>query len=125
MQERSQRVCEDVTQKRCEIHPFSTKPVTLALEGEKPNFKLKFSPSAGSEAEMATVSLSGECLVKSIEIKGSMACNYPAVEEEQHVHVLEFTASSGSKLKHLGESVALTGIDHFWIATPERKWSVK
>jgi hypothetical protein len=118
--------CVDVAQKGCKIHPIATKPVNLALEGEKSNIKLRFTPTAGSEAEMATISLSGECSVTSIQLKGSMACDYPKIEEERVVHLLEFTAGSGSKLTYksgsMTGSATLTGIDEYWLSK-ERKFS--
>jgi hypothetical protein len=119
--------CEDVTQKGCKISPITTTPLKLTLEGEKSNIKLRFTPTAGSEAEIATISLSGECSVRSITLKGSMACNYPKIEEERVVHVLEFTAGSGSKLTYKSGSMTgaatLTGIDEYWLAAKERKFS--
>ncbi len=35
------------------------------------------------------------------ELVGTMACNYPNVEKEAEKHELEFTNTSGSKLKAL------------------------
>lgn len=120
--------CVDLTQKNCEIHPITTKPLKLTLEGEKPNIKLRFTPTAGAEAEMATITLTGaECTWSSIQLKGSMACNYPHIEEERAIHELEFTAGSGSKLKFKAGgttgSATLTGIDEYWLAVSGRKFS--
>jgi hypothetical protein len=122
--------CVDLTQKNCEVHPIATKPLKLTLEGEKSNIKLRFTPTAGAEAEMATITYSGaECAVSSVQLKGSMACNYPHIEEERVVHELEFTAGSGSKLKYVAGSksgsATLTGIDEYWLAASGRKFSAK
>jgi hypothetical protein len=122
--------CVDVTQKNCEVHPIATKPLKLSLEGEKSNIKLRFTPAAGAEAELATMTFSGaECAVSSVQLKGSMACNYPHIEEERAVHELEFTAGSGSKLKWAAGgkngTATLTGIDEYWLATSGRMFSAR
>jgi hypothetical protein len=112
--------CVDLTQKGCEVKPIETKPLKLTLEGEKPNIKLRFTPTAGSEAELATITFSGECAF-TIHLKGSMACNYPKIEEEHSIHELEFTAGSGSSLKFQAGgrtgAATLTGLDKYWLSS--------
>ena len=85
---------------------------------------MTFAPAKGEP--VARIELSGgECSVTSVELTGTMACNYPGVESEAIDHELEFTTGSGSKLEALGGSVTLTGLDVFWLALPKTEWSVK
>jgi len=98
-------------------------PLTSTLEGTAGSFKLKFVPSSGTEVVTVNISGTGCAITGPFIIKGTMSCNYPGVETEAINHVLEFSLTSGSELKHAGEKVTLTGKDEFWLASG-LKWKV-
>lgn len=118
--------CKDLTQPNCAVATITTKPLTATLEGTTGKFRLNFKPTSGTE--VTTVHFSGsECSFASIPIEGTMACNYPKVETEAVIHELEFTATSGSKLKArtiVTVEATLVGTDEFWLASG-KKWSVQ
>lgn len=113
--------CTVPTQPSCTVATIKTKPLTATLEGTVGNYKLNFKPTSGTE--VATITFSGSGCSGSFVITGSMACDYPEVEEEKQKHILQFTASSGSKLKRGTEEVTLSGEDVFWLSS-WKKWSV-
>jgi hypothetical protein len=114
--------CEDVTATRCKVGTITSKPLSSVLEGEKGKLKLNFKPTSGEE--VTTIKISGaECAAEmTFVVSGTMACNYPGVETEAVDHKLEFSASSGSKLKAFGVAAELKGNDTFWL-TSEKMWS--
>jgi hypothetical protein len=107
---------------KCTVSTIKFAPLTSTLEGTTGHFKLNFKPTSGTT--VTTIKLSGaECIVSSIEVTGTMACNYPGVETEAHNHILEFSLTSGSELKFGGGAVKLTGQDEFWL-NPNELWGV-
>jgi hypothetical protein len=120
--------CVDLTEPtKCAIANFSTKPLSITLEGTKGNLKLNFKPTAGEEVMTMKVSNKGEqtCNVAgTFHITGTMACTYPNVETEAERHDLLFSATSGSKLKIGTIEVELAGEDLFWLAS-KANWSAK
>lgn len=109
----------------CTVSPIETKPLSILLEGASKELKLDFTPASGKEIE--TISFSGSgCLTSKLVLIGSMACNYPGVESETTLHLLEFTAGSGSKLEvaETKEKAELTGLDRFSLASG-KNWSAR
>jgi hypothetical protein len=102
---------------------FPLKSLTSTLEGTAGAFKLKFAPTSGSLVMTIAVSGAGCGIAGSLEISGTMSCNYPGVETEAVNHTLEFSLTSGTELKHGSEKVTLTGKDEFWLST-SKKWKV-
>jgi hypothetical protein len=102
---------------------LSLEPLTSTLEGTSGSFKLKFKPTSGETVMTINISGTGCALAGEFVIKGTMSCNYPGVETETKNHVLEFSLSSGSELKHGSEKVNLTGKDEFWL-TSGKSWKV-
>jgi hypothetical protein len=114
--------CKVTGQPSCKVATIETGPLTATLEGTKEHFKLKFKPTSGTE--IATITISGSGCTGSLVIDGTMACNYPKVEAESTNHILEFTLTSGSELKHGSEEITLKGTDEFWLKSG-KKWSVR
>jgi hypothetical protein len=116
--------CKAIKPTTCSI-PASdeTLPLTATLEGTSKHFKLNFAPTTGKV--LAEIEFSGaSCSLTGIKaLEGTMACNYPGVETESVDHLLEFTATSGSLLKLVGEEAVFTGLDEFWLVS-KSKWSV-
>src|ERR1700727_3147447 len=90
----------------CSITKIETEPLTSKLVGAKGAYKLEFSSSSGT---IMTVSLTGSGCPGSVAVSGTMACNYPEVETEKKDHILEFTLTSGTKLKTGTEEVTVAG----------------
>jgi hypothetical protein len=107
----------------CKVATIETKPLTSHLIGTAGHYKLEFEPTTPG-GPVATITLSGTGCLGSFSIGGTMACNYPEVESEKKDHVLEFTLTSGTNLKHGTEEVTLAGKDEFWL-TSNKLWSVK
>jgi hypothetical protein len=122
--------CVDLTEPtKCTTTGFSTKPLSIALEGTTGNLKLKFKPTSGVEVFTIIVSnKTGQiCHVAgTFHVDGTMACTYPKVETEAEKHELVFSAASGSKLTVAeGElPLELAGNVLFWLF-PKLGWSAK
>lgn len=124
--------CADLTEPtKCVTTGFSTKPLSVALEGTTGNLKLKFKPTTGAEVFSITVSnKTGQtCHVAgTFQVDGTMACKYPNVETEAEKHELLFSTESGSALKvkkeEVEEELKLAGNDLFWLSS-KLKWSAK
>jgi hypothetical protein len=114
--------CQDVTQPSCTVGTIKFKPLSSVLEGETGKLKLNFKPTSGEE--VTTITISGSGCEATIPITGTMACNYPGVETEAVSHKLEFTASSGSKLKAFGSEAELKGNVTFKLVS-EKMWSAR
>lgn len=97
--------------------------LTSTLEGTAGSFKLKFAPTSGERVMTIKITGASCALAGSFEVKGTMSCDYPGVETEQKNHLLEFSLTSGSELKHGSEEVTLTGKDEFWL-TSNKNWKV-
>lgn len=102
---------------------FELKALTSTLEGSAGSFKLKFVPKSGTLVMSVNISGAGCALAGAFEVSGTMSCNYPGVETEQKNHVLEFSLTSGTELKHGSEKVTLTGKDEFWLKS-NKNWKV-
>lgn len=103
--------CEVVGQPGCSVRStkpsepngtIATEPQTATLEGTPPNIKLKFAPK-NSENRIAAYHLEGAGCSPgeegNYEADGNMICGYGGVEAEEPEHPLEFTKTSGSKVK--------------------------
>jgi hypothetical protein len=120
--------CIAVGKTECTVATTPTKPLQAKLEGTSGNEKLRFVPQSGKE--IANYIVTGTlCKVKGeYEADGEMICNYKFVEKESLEHPLEFTASSGSKVKvrvnHAAKETAVpfTGTDEVHLASG-KKWS--
>lgn len=120
--------CIAVGKPECTVATTPTQPLQAHLEGSSGNEKLRFVPQSGKE--IANYIVSGTlCKVKGeYEADGEMICNYKFVETESLEHPLEFTASSGSKVKvrvnHAAKETAVpfTGTDDVHLASG-KKWS--
>jgi hypothetical protein len=106
--------CKESGAPGCTVSSFSTNALKATLGGAAKAFKLTFESAKGGP--VATIKPTGE-KCSTIELTGIMACNYPNVEAAAVVHELEFTNTSGSKLKALGVEAKLTGIDKFRLAS--------
>jgi hypothetical protein len=120
--------CIAVGKTECTVATTPTQPLKAQLEGVSGNEKLRFVPQSGKEIANYVVT-GASCKVKGeYEADGEMICNYKFVEAESHTHPLEFTASSGSKVKvrvnHAAKETAVpfTGTDEVHLASG-KKWS--
>jgi hypothetical protein len=120
--------CIAVGKTECTVATTPTQPLQAHLEGTSGNEKLRFLPQSGKEIAnwVVTGSL---CKVKGeYEADGEMICNYKFVETEKFEHPLEFTATSGSKVKvrvnHAAKETAVpfTGTDEVHLASG-KNWS--
>jgi len=117
--------CVDLTDPtHCFTTGFSTKPLSIALEGTKGNLKLKFKPTTGTEVFTITVTGSSCTHAGTFHVTGTMTCTYPNVETEAERHELLFTNTSGSKLEVSGVELELVGDDLFWLSS-KLNWSAK
>jgi hypothetical protein len=120
--------CIAVGKTECNVATTPTQPLQAHLEGTAGNEKLRFVPQSGKE--IANYVVTGSlCKVKGeYEADGEMICNYEFVETEKLEHPLEFTATSGSKVKvrvnHAAKETAVpfTGTDEVHLASG-KNWS--
>jgi len=120
--------CIAVGKAECAVATTPTQPLQAHLEGPSGNEKLRFAPQAGNEIANYVVT-GASCKVKGeYEADGEMICNYKFVETEKLEHPLEFTKTSGSKVKvrvnHAAKetSVPFTGTDDVHLASG-KEWS--
>jgi hypothetical protein len=114
--------CKDVTNPSCTVATIATKPLTAALEGTAGALTLKFKPTSGTE--VATITVSGTGCTASLQVTGTMVCEYPEFETEQAEHKLQFTGSSGSSVKIGGVAGEFTGSDGVKLASG-KDWSAR
>jgi hypothetical protein len=116
--------CEVEGGPECKVkEPVETAPLKARLEGPTGAIRLHFVLQSGTE--IANYHLKG-CLTTSLngeyKTSGEMICNYSGVEREKEEHPLEFTATSGSKVKVNGEPTEFVGTDEVHLAS-RKLWS--
>lgn len=113
--------CTVIGAPKCVAPTIALEPLTSTLEGTEGHYKLFFKPTSGTT--VAKIKFSGsECVLGTVTITGTMACEYPKVESPGKNHVLEFSLTSGTALKHGSENVTLTGDDEFWLTSGKEWW---
>ena len=115
--------CGVVGEASCKV-AIKTKPLVAKLEGSTGAIKLKFVPASGTEIAKWTITGCTSHTERNgnYEANGTMTCNYSGVETESEEHALEFTATSGSKVKVNGEPSEFTGTDKVHLAS-NKLWS--
>ncbi len=114
-----------VGQSACSIPTTESFPLKATLERVGEAIKLKFeSQAAGNELAVFKINGAGCSVQGTYKINGTMVCNYPGVETESLEHPLEFTATSGSKVKVSGLSATFTGTVKAWLASGQL-WSAR
>jgi hypothetical protein len=106
----------------CTIEPIVTRPLKAQLEGSTGATTLKFEPESGTE--LASYEVKGAtCAVKGFyAASGEMICDYSGVETESAEHPLEFTETTGSKVKINGQEAAFRLTDRVHLASG-KLWS--
>jgi hypothetical protein len=117
--------CAVVGQPACSISTTESFPLKATLERVGEAIKLKFESQAAGN-ELAVFKINGaSCTVKgTYKITGTMVCDYPGVETESLEHPLEFTTTSGSKVKIGALTATFTGTVKVWLAS-EQLWSAR
>ena len=106
----------------CSVEPIVTRPLKAQLEGSAGATTLKFEPQSGTE--LASYEVKGaSCAVKGFyAASGEMICDYSGVETESAEHPLEFTETTGSKVKINGQEAAFRLTDRVHLASG-KLWS--
>jgi hypothetical protein len=126
--------CTVVGDANCEVPTFDTNPLVFPLEdptGEKGKIKLNFRPETGNTLAVVTIVskkgvtciFAGKSELRSGEEAG-MVCEYPEVEKERVEHELQFTKTSGSKVKLGGEEATFLGEIGFRLPSG-KEWSAR
>jgi hypothetical protein len=117
--------CSVVGQSGCSIPTTESFPLKATLERVGEAIKLKFeAQAAGNELAVFKINGAGCTVTGTYKIDGTMVCDYPGVETESLEHPLEFTATSGSKVKVGTLSATFTGTVKVWLASGQ-KWSAR